>query len=440
MNLKNDLKINSENNLSIAGCDAVLLAKKYGTPLYVMNEELIRLRCKQLINAIKKYYNGNGRVMFASKAFMNKAICRLVYSEGLGVDVVSGGELYTALAAGLPGSYIELHGNNKTREELEMAIDAGLHRIIIDNFTEIGLIEEIAKEKGKKGIPVSIRLRPGIDAHTHQAIQTANLDCKFGISVHDGQAMDAAVYLINNDIFDFKGIHCHIGSQIFETSPYEILAEHFMSFANALREKTGYILADFNFGGGFGVWYTDEDAPKPLDEFIKKITDKVKALCAESDYPLPALCFEPGRCIVGEAGTTLYTVGGVKRLEGVRNYVSVDGGMYENPRCALYGAKYTAIAAQNTARPHDMTVAIAGKCCESGDIITWSTNLPADIKPGDVIAVLTTGAYNYSMASDYNRNGIPAVVLANNSKAELIVKRQSFEDLLRNDIIPEHLK
>lgn len=437
MNLKNGLS--AENNrLTIAGCDCIALAAQYGTPLYIMNEQHIRLRCRELKSAMDKYCPG-GRVMFASKAFMTKAMCRIAVSEGLGLDVVSGGELYTALSAGVQPNMLELHGNNKTPQEIRMAIENNIYRIIIDNFDEIDLIEKIAQEMGRKAIPVTIRLRPGIEAHTHEAVQTANLDCKFGFSIADGQAVRAACRLIESPVFDFCGIHCHIGSQIFELEPFAILTEHFVKFASDLRKRSGAVIRDFNFGGGFGAWYTEGDDPVALDGYIGIIAKTLEELCTTYGYPLPSITVEPGRCIVGEAGTTLYTVGGVKEIKNIRTYVSVDGGMFDNPRFALYGSHYTALCANKMDQPHDRQVTIAGKCCESDDLITKDAFLPQNIVAGDTVAILTTGAYNYSMASNYNRNPVPAVVLVNNGSSAIIVKRKSYEELVCDDLIPDYL-
>lgn len=437
MELKDRIEIKN-GRLAVAGCDCVELAREYGTPLYVMDEERIRANCRALVGAMKKYAPG-GRVMYASKAFMNKAMCLIAAGEGLGLDVVSGGELYTALEAGVPGEIIEMHGNNKTYDEIKMAINARVSRIIIDGFDEIERIEKAAAELGAKRIPVLIRIRPGIEAHTHQAVQTANLDCKFGFNMASGEAMKAARLLMERDTFDFKGIHCHIGSQIFEIPPFEVLIGHFMGFATQLRDETGYIIEDFNCGGGFGVRYVSSDDPKEPALYIQHIAEALNNICARHSYPVPRITVEPGRSIVAEAGYTLYTIGGVKEIPGVRTYVSVDGGMFDNPRCALYGSEYTVVSAQRPDAPHTREVTIAGKCCESGDLITEHAFLPQDIKSGELIAVLTTGAYNYSMASNYNRNTVPAVVLANNGHACVIVRRESYEDLVSRDIVPEQL-
>lgn len=437
MELKNGLSVKN-GHLYIADADACALAQKYGTPLYVMNQEHIRKRCRELRGAMDKYCP-EGRVMFASKAFMNKAMCRIAASEGLGMDVVSGGELYTALSAGVPADMLELHGNNKTVEEIEMAVKNNIYRIIIDNFDEIDRIKEVAQRLHRTRIPVEIRLRPGIEAHTHEAVQTANLDCKFGFNIASGEAMEAALLLCSDDTFELCGIHCHIGSQIFELAPFAVLCEHFITFADRLRAANGCVLHDFNFGGGFGVWYTQGDAPQELGDYIRIITQTLRELCQKHSYPMPAITVEPGRSIVGEAGVTLYTVGGVKDIPGVRTYVSVDGGMFDNPRCALYGSKYTAVCANKADREHDRVVTVAGKCCESGDLITKDALVPADISTNDILAILTTGAYNYTMASNYNRNGIPAVVLVGCGHEGIIVRRQTYDDLISHDEIPDFL-
>jgi len=432
------MDINQNNHLTISGCDTVELAKQYGTPLYVIDEAFVRNNCRIFMQAMQKHLNG-GRVMYASKAFMNKAICKVVCSEGLGIDVVSGGELFTALEAGIAPELLELHGNNKTRSELEMAIENDIFRIIIDGFDELDLIEAIAQEKGKKNISISIRLRPNIEAHTHEAVQTAKLDCKFGLGISDGQALEAAKRIINSPYMALKGIHCHIGSQIFDVSPFSVLAGHFITFADELRAATGVILEEFNFGGGFGVWYHGNDDPKEFEQYIIEISTNLRKNCEQINYPMPSVSIEPGRSIIGAAGTTLYTVGGVKEIEDVRTYISVDGGMFENVRTAMYGSKYTALAAARMNEEHITKQSIAGKCCESGDMIVWDALLP-QIKTGDTLAVLTTGAYNYSMASNYNRNAVPAVVFVKDGKSALAVKRQSYEHITANDIIPDYLK
>lgn len=438
MNLHYGMTINEDGHLTISGCDTVMLAKQYGTPLYVVDEDFLRKNCKEFKNAMDKYFVG-GRVMYASKALNTKAILKIVDSEGLGVDVVSGGELYTALSAGISPQNIELHGNSKSEEEITMAVENQIYCIIADGFDELNLIETVCKKLNKK-IPVSIRLRPNIDVHAHSAVQTAKMDCKFGFGLIDGQAFKAVEIISNSKWMDFHGIHCHIGSQIFDEKPFEELCRHFVEFSCEIREKLGVIVKQFNCGGGYGVTYNENDTPKPFDVFLKLISDVLKKLCAEKDYPMPLVSIEPGRSVVGEAGTTLYTVNGLKEIPDIRTYCMCDGGMFENIRTALYDAKYTAYCASKMNEKHVKKVSIAGKCCESGDMITWDTPMPDSLKVGDTIAVLTTGAYNYSMASNYNRNSVPAIVLVNNGKSCIAVKRQSYEYICSNDVIPEHLK
>lgn len=437
MRLHEGMTVNEEGHLMISGCDTVLLAKQYGTPLYVLDETLMRKNCRAYMAAMKKYFK-NGRVMYASKALNTKAVLRIAAQEGLGIDTVSGGELYTALAAGVSPEKIELHGNSKTEEEIQMAVENGIYCIIADGFEELEKIEKICARLNKK-IAVSLRLRPNIDVHAHHAMQTAKMDCKFGFGISDGQAIRAAQIVAQSEYMHLHGIHCHIGSQIFEEQPFAILAEHMVSFACQVREKTGIILKEFNCGGGYGVRYTEEDTPKPFEVFIEVIAATLTKLCGQNAFPMPIVSIEPGRSVVGEAGTTLYTVNGLKEITGVRTYCMCDGGMFENIRTALYDAKYTAVCASKMHREHEFPVSIAGKCCESGDMITWDTPMP-QLASGDILAVFTTGAYNYSMASNYNRNQVPALVLVKDGKSALAVKRQSYEYIAQNDIIPEYLK
>ncbi len=432
MNLHYGMEVNAEGHLTISVCDTVELAKQYGTPLYVIDEDFLRNNCRKFKDAMDKYFE-KGRVMYASKALNTKAILEIVDSEGLGIDTVSGGELYTALAVGIDPKKLELHGNSKTKEEITMAVQNGIYCIIADGFDELELIEEVCEEQNKP-IDVSIRLRPNIDVHAHYAVQTAKMDCKFGFGVIDGQAIKAAEIIHNSKWMTLHGIHCHIGSQIFNEEPFRELCKHFVDFACEVREKLGVTIEEFNCGGGFGVTYTEADEPKPFEAFIKLIAESLTALCEESNYPMPLVSIEPGRSIVGEAGTTLYSVNGMKEITDIRTYCMCDGGMFDNIRTALYDAKYAAYCASKMTEKHDKFVSIAGKCCESGDMITWDTPMPHSLKRGDILAVLTTGAYNYSMASNYNRNAVPALVLVNKGKSTLAVKRQSYEYIAMNDV------
>ena len=438
MRLNNGMKINENGHLTISGCDTVLLKEQYGTPLYVIDENIVRLNCKKFKTAMDKFFK-NGRVMYASKALNNKAILKIVVSEGLGVDVVSGGELYTALSAGISPNKIELHGNSKTEEEIIMAVENQIYCIIADGFDELDLIESVCQKLNKE-INVTIRIRPNIDIHAHEAIQTAKMDCKFGFGLFDGQAFEAAKIINESKFMKLHGVHCHIGSQIFDEKPFEELAKHIVGFANAIKNELNVYLQEFNFGGGFGVWYTDEDTPKDFEVFIKLISEAVNDLCKKTNYPMPIVSIEPGRSIIGEAGTTLYNVNGLKEIKDVRTYCMSDGGMFENVRTALYGSKYTAYCASKMNEEHNKLVAIAGKCCESGDMISWDTPMPESLQVNDTIAVLTTGAYNYSMASNYNRNPVPAMVLVKDGESHIIAKRQSYEYITMNDVVPDYLK
>ena len=435
MNLHYGMEINADGHLEISGCDTVELAKQYGTPLYVVDEDFLRNNCRKFKNAMDKYFE-KGRVMYASKALNTKAILKIVDSEGLGIDTVSGGELYTALTTGIDPKRLELHGNSKTKEEITMAVENGIYCIIADGFDELEVIEEVCGEL-QKPIDVSIRLRPNIDVHAHHAVQTAKMDCKFGFGLIDGQAIRAAEIINNSKWMKLHGIHCHIGSQIFNEDPFAELCRHFVDFACEIREKLGVTIEEFNCGGGYGVRYTDADEPKQFETFIKLIFESLTAFCKEKDFPMPLVSIEPGRSIIGEAGTTLYTVNGIKEITDIRTYCMSDGGMFDNVRTALYDAKYTAYCASKMNEKHEKYVSIAGKCCESGDMITWDTPMPASLKRGDILAVLTTGAYNYSMASNYNRNSVPALVLVNKGESRLAVKRQSYEYITMNDILPE---
>ncbi len=437
MRLHNGMDINKKGHLTISGCDTVELAKQYSTPLYVVDENLLRSRCREVKSAMDKYFD-KSRVMYASKALNTKAILKICAQEGLGIDTVSAGELYTALSAGVAPEMIELHGNSKTEEEIIMAVENQIYMIIADTFEELELIESVCEKLGKK-IKVSLRLRPNIDIHAHEAVQTAKMDCKFGFGIIDGQAIEAARIVANSKNMILHGIHCHIGSQIFEEEPFKQLAEHLVLFALEIKKEIGVTVNEFNCGGGYGVYYTEKDSPIPVERFIKLIASSIKEFCQKYDFPLPIVSVEPGRFIIGEAGTTLYTVNSLKEITDVRTYCNVDGGMFENVRTALYQAEYTAVCANKMNEEHLYPVSIAGKCCESGDMITWNTPMPKLTK-GDTLAVLTTGAYNYSMASNYNRNLIPALVLVRDGKSALAVKRQTYEYITANDVVPEYLK
>ena len=413
----------------LGGCCTAALAEEYGTPLYVMDEEYIRGVCGEYTSALKEY--GDGLICYASKAFSCKEIYRIVNDEGMGTDVVSGGELLTAAAAGMPMDKVYFHGNNKTGAELLLAIKHKVRAVVVDSLSEIDFLQGIAAKQGAK-VNALIRLNPGIAAHTHSFVQTATVDSKFGCPVSDGTAFRAAEKIAASKNLKLIGLHSHIGSQIFELEPYMLLADCFVKLALEIRDKLKIEIAEFNMGGGFGVRYTDEGAPCGFGESVKYIAEKVKEKTAKAGLKKPFLVFEPGRSIVAEAGKTLYTVGAVKE-NGGKKYVAVDGGIFENPRYALYQSKYSACLVKKANVPATEKVTIAGKCCESGDIIIGETLLPK-AERGDILEVFGTGAYNFSMASNYNRNPVPSVVMVKDGKSRVIVKGQAYGDIMARDV------
>ncbi|HOP99485.1 MAG TPA: diaminopimelate decarboxylase [Acetivibrio clariflavus] len=431
------LSINGKNHLEIGGCDCVELVNEFGTPLYVLDENLIRENCRLYKNAMDKHYDGNGLVLYASKALSTMAICKIVDQEGLGLDVVSGGELYTALKVGFPMDKIYFHGNNKTYEELEFAISKDIRRIVVDNREELGRINEIAGKQGKV-VNISFRIKPGIDAHTHDFVQTGQIDSKFGVALENGEAYEIISEASKMSNVKVVGVHCHIGSQIFDLEPFKLAAKVMLEFIAKVKNEMNIEIEELNLGGGFGIKYTMDDDPIEYDHYIESVSNVVKSICKEKGLKLPFIVMEPGRSIVAPAGITLYKVGAVKNIKNVRTYVSVDGGMTDNPRYALYQSKYEAVIANRADAPRVQTVTIAGKCCESGDLLAKDIQMP-EIQAGDILAMLATGAYNYSMSSNYNRIPRPPVVLVKDGKARVIVKREDYEDIVRNDIIPEDL-
>lgn len=440
MNERDTLTVNKERHLEIGGCDVLELAKQFGTPLYVFDEAYIRKMIGVYRDTLKKEYGGRGIVLYASKAFSCKAVYRIADEEGAGIDVVSGGELYTALSVGFPAEKIYMHGNNKLYEELKFAVDNSVGTIVVDSFREADILNGLAAAKNIKQ-KVLVRLNPGVEAHTHAFVQTARTDSKFGFSISDGTAREIIKHILELENLDLKGFHCHIGSQIFEKQSFVLAAGKLMDFAAQTKKEIGFEPEVLNMGGGFGVYYTDDD-PKLKEsdyaEHLGALIAEVKKKSAEHGLSLPFIALEPGRSIVGEAGITLYTVGAIKDIPAVKKYLAVDGGMFENPRYALYQSKYTVVKASDVYGECTQKVTIAGKCCESGDIIAVDVPLP-EVESGDILAVLTTGAYHYSMASNYNRNLIPEAVLVKDGKAETIIKKQSYEDLVRNDVVPQRL-
>ena len=441
MNERETLKINKLGHLEIGGADCVKLAQNFGTPLYVFDEAYIRKMMRVYRDTIQKEYDGNGMVLYASKAFSCQAIYRIADEEKIGIDVVSGGELYTALKADFPAEKIYMHGNNKLDYEIGEALDAGIGCIVADAYSEIDKIDREAEKRGIKQ-RILLRINPGVEAHTHAFVQTATTDSKFGFSISNGTAEQITAYALSKNNVILEGYHCHIGSQIFEKQSFVVAVEKCMAFAAEMKENLHFQLKTLNLGGGYGVWYTDEDRKIPAEgyaEYLKALIATIKVKAKEYAMDLPFLLIEPGRSIVAEAGITLYTVGAIKDIAGVKKYIAVDGGMFDNPRYALYQSKYTPVLANRALEENTEIVTIAGKCCESGDIIAADVNLPK-VESGDILAILTTGAYNYSMAMNYNRNLIPPCVLVNNGEAEYIVKPQNYEDINRNDVIPTRLK
>ena len=430
-----NLSINSENHLAIGQHDTVELAKKFGTPLYVLDEDLMRDNCRAYKNAIDTYYDGHGLILFASKALCTMYTGRLVAEEGLGADVVSGGELYTLYKAGFPMEKVFFHGKNKTPDEIELALSCGVGHIVVDNKYELDLLNHLAAEKNVIQ-KILFRIKPGIDAHTHDFVKTGQIDSKFGVALENGEAYEIHKLALSMSNIQIDGVHCHIGSQIFDVEPFCEAAKVMIGFIADLYDKLGIKVNILNLGGGFGIKYTATDDPIAPSEYIHKVTNVVKELAQEKGIDLPFLVFEPGRSIVASAGITLYTVGCVKEIENVRTYVSIDGGMCDNPRYILYGSKYTAVLANNASAEPVAPITIAGKCCESGDLIQEHVMMP-QIHVDDTLAVLATGAYNYSMSSNYNRIPRPPIVAVSGNEAKIIVKRETYDDLIKNDVLEE---
>lgn len=436
MKLHGTMCINAQGNLEIGGCNSVELARKFGTPLYVLDEECFRNNCREYYQAFKEKYDAE--VIYAAKTLLTLAVCRIVEDEGLGLDVVSGGELYTAMKAGFPMSRVYFHGNNKSPEELRMSLEAGVGRFMVDNMYELEILNSLAGEL-RTTANVIMRLTPGVEAHTHEYIKTGQIDSKFGLVIENGQALAGVKRALKMEHINLRGLHCHIGSQIFQLASYAHAASIMLDFAAAAKERTGWIMEELDLGGGLGIYYTEGDEPRPVQEYADLIAKTVRTRTANYDLPEPRLIVEPGRSISGPAGSTLYTVGSVKDIPGIRKYVLVDGGMVDNPRPALYQSHYEACIANKTEEETTEVVSIAGKCCESGDMLIWDIELPT-VEPGDILAVSCTGAYNYAMSMNYNRLPRPAMVLVRDGLADVIIKRETYSDLIRNDLIPEKLK
>ncbi len=430
--LHDNYTVGENGHLFVGGCDTVSLAGKYGTPLYVIDEDKVRRSMRKFREIMQKYFPAGSRVLYASKALSYVDIYRVAASEGLGADVVSSGEIYTALKGGLPGSAMYFHGNNKTDEDIEYALGAGVGTFVADCREELEYLDAAARRIGKKQ-DVLLRITPGIDPHTHKKVVTGSVDSKFGTPIETGQAYELVRFALGLKNITLRGFHSHIGSQIFDSGPFSDAAEIMMRFIADLSEKLGYTAEYLNLGGGYGVTYTEDRADLDADRVLREISEKLTGLAGDFGIEVPKIIIEPGRALVAAAGVTLYTVGSVKTIPGYRTYVSIDGGMPDNPRYALYQSDYTALIASKAAEPASQRVTIAGRCCESGDLIQENAPLQS-CRRGDILAVLVTGAYNYSMASNYNRIPRPAMVSVSGGKDRLVVRRESFEDLVRNEL------
>jgi diaminopimelate decarboxylase len=427
-------KVNSNDCLEIGGCDLTELVKQYGSPLYIVDEFTLRTACRQYRDSFINYYSGESQVIYASKAWSCLALCRIIDSEGLGFDVVSGGELYTTLKAGVTGNKIYFHGNNKSIEELKFAIESDC-TIIIDNWLELTTLAEISAQNSQKPVRVMLRLTPGIECHTHEYIRTGHLDSKFGFDPN--QIPEVLSYVSQQPSLNCIGLHAHIGSQIFERQPHQDLAEVLVEWLQKAQEY-GLPIQELNVGGGLGICYTETDDPPTIEEWVQAVATAIESACQNRQLPLPKLIAEPGRSLIGSACVTAYTVGSRKEIPEIRTYIAVDGGMSDNPRPITYQSVYRAVIANRMSASLTETVTVAGKHCESGDIVIKNALLPKT-ESGDILVVTSTGAYNYSMASNYNRIGRPAAILVHQREANLIIQRESYQNLIAQDCLPARL-
>lgn len=425
-------KVNSQDHLEIGGCDLVNLVEQFGSPLYILDEFTLRTACQQYQTAFEQYYSGESLVIYASKAWNCLGVCSIINSEGLGIDVVSGGELYTARQAGIDSSKIYFHGNNKSTEELKFGVEEGC-TIVVDNWWELQLLESIATVE--QPVSIMLRLTPGIECHTHEYIRTGHLDSKFGFDPN--QVEEVFSWLKQRSQLQCIGLHAHIGSQIFERQPHQDLGGVMVKWFT-IAASYGLPVQELNIGGGLGIRYTEADDPPSIEEWVSTAAKAVANACEAEGLPLPKLIAEPGRSLIGSACITAYTVGSRKVVPDIRTYVSVDGGMSDNPRPITYQSIYQAVVANRMGEPGEETVTIAGKHCESGDILIKDIQLPIT-QPGDILVVMDTGAYNHSMASNYNRLPRPAAVLVQQGQADLILKRETYQDLVRQDCLPTRL-
>lgn len=418
-------------NLMFYGSDTVELGRKYGTPLYVVSEDFIKDRCKEIRDDFLYKYP-KSKAVYASKAFLTKEMAKIIKREGIGIDVVSGGELYTVIQVDFPMENVVFHGNNKSIDEIELAVKNNVGRIIVDNTSELDLIEYAGNKYNKK-VKILFRISPGIESDTHKYIQTGQVDSKFGIPLNEDSIKEVIEKVKTLDNIEPLGFHFHVGSQIFDNKNHLKAIKIIVGLMKDVKEKYGFITKELNTGGGYGIQYAGDQERKPLSYFTDPIVEEIERQIKKYDLERPTIIIEPGRWIVGEAGITLYTIGAIKEIPGVRTYVSIDGGMPDNPRPSLYQAKYDGVVANKVDKDLTEEVTIAGKCCESGDILIWDLEVPK-LEAGDTLAVLATGAYNYSMASNYNKIPRPAVVMINEGKDRLIVKRETYQDLLKNEI------
>jgi len=431
MHLFGTQNINDNGHLTIGGVDTVELAKEYGTPLFVYDLQLIRERARGFIETFQQL-GVKAEVAYASKAFSCIAIYQLAQEENLSLDVVSGGELFTAIQSGFPTERIHFHGNNKSYSELEYAFDSKIGCIVVDNFYEIELLKEISEAK-QQPMRVLLRVTPGVEAHTHDFITTGQADSKFGFDLNNGQADEAFLQVKDHQYLELLGLHCHIGSQIFETDGFSLAAEKLMQKISVWKEQFDFQCTVLNLGGGFGIRYTEEDKPLEPQEYVKEMIETVQTFASKLNLDLPEIWIEPGRSLVGDAGTSLYTVGSHKTVPNIREYIAVDGGMSDNIRPALYDAKYEAVVANKANEEKSYTYTVAGKLCESGDKLIVDALLQPT-EPGDILAIFCTGAYGYSMASNYNRIPRPAVVFVENGQHQLAINRESYENIIQNDL------
>jgi diaminopimelate decarboxylase len=428
----------SDGKIKIGNLYVADLVKQFGSPLYILCYETLKARAQAYREAFKKFY-GESLVIYASKALNCKALCSLVNQEGWGIDVVSAGELHTALSVGFPSSKIIFHGNNKSKDELDMAIDHDV-TIMLDNFLELDLIKDILKSKPHKSLKLMARVTPGIECHTHDYIKTGKLDSKFGFNLDEFEKLLSSLKALKDShpSIDFRGLHAHIGSQIFETIPHQDSTKVLLELYKKARDEYGFEFPDLNIGGGLGIKYTENDDPPEIEDWVEIICKTVKEHCQTLELKLPRIMSEPGRSLVGPAGITAYQVGNIKHIPGIRTYASVDGGMADNTRPIMYQAVYSADIDGKTNLAKDTKITIAGKYCESGDVLIRDILLP-QINTGDILIVYSTGAYNYSMASNYNRVTKPCMVLVKDGQAYEIIKRETLEDLTRFDRVPEFL-